>query len=232
MAKNNRKRDLVQVKKSLKVLRDRGLYKPVNARAKPTKYSISLLKRFSDVVAGRAFVQKADKSTIAKLPSEIRERATRGRVVIPKVGTNTRPIITKEGEIIRRATFGSTRYRYRPLKLRDGEIPDLGPRQSYTVRIMEGRSPVQLSFNTREELIAAVTEYDTKNGRGFNMLQYVQIAEPEGNLRFKVYFIKEGSRRKTRIVRAAYEDMALDQFRFQYPEFADWIVTRIDALDT
>jgi hypothetical protein len=64
------------------------------------------------------------------------------------------------------------------------------------------------------------------------MLDYVQIAEPEGNLRFKVFFIKEGSRQKTRIVRAAYEDMALDQFRFQFPQFADWIVTRIDALDS
>lgn len=229
MAKNSRAKNLAQVKKSLGILKSKGLYKPVKPRAKPTRYGLQLLKKYSDVAAGRSFVVKADKSALAKLAENF--KVTRGRVVIPKVGTNVAPIVTKSGDVIRRASFGSTRYRYRPMKLVDGNLPPLGPHQSYTVQIMEGRKPVQLSFASQEELLRAVTEYDSKGGRGFDLMKYVQIAEPEGKFRYRIHFTKAGARSKTRIVRVAFGDMAIDEFRYRFPEFTDWIVTKVEPLD-
>lgn len=229
MSKNTRAKNLAQVKKSLSVLKSKGLYKPLKPRAKPTKYGLSLLKKYSDVAAGRAFVVKADKSALSKLSQDY--KVTRGRVVIPKVGSNVRPIVTKTGDVFRRAQFGKTRYRYRSIKMIDGKLPPLGPHQSYTVQIMEGRRAVQLSFATEEDLMRMVTEYQPSGGRGFDILKYVQIAEPEGAMRFRVHFVKEGSRRKTRVIKAAFADMVIDTFRYKYPEFSDWIITKVEPLD-
>lgn len=228
MSDIKRKRDLAQVKKSLSILKSKGLYKPENARAKPTRYGLSLLKKYSDVVAGRAFVEKAPKSALSKLAQDF--KVTRGRVVIPKLLSTSRPIITKSGDVIRRSKFGTSEYRYRAVQLRNGELPDLKPYQSYTVMVLEGRKPVQYSYSSKEEMMRVIAEYQPDGNRGFDMLKYVQIAEPIGKLRYRISVIKNDVVRK-RTVKAASSEMAVDVFRDKFPDFSDWIIFKIEALD-
>jgi hypothetical protein len=52
MAKKSQSKE--QVKRSLKKLREAGLYAPKHPRRAPTDYAKSLLKRFSDVLTGKA----------------------------------------------------------------------------------------------------------------------------------------------------------------------------------
>lgn len=225
MAKNTRKQDLAQVKKSLAILRKKGLYKPKSARKAPTKYAKSLLKKYSDVVANRSFVVKATKEAAPKLAEHY--RVTRGRVVIPKAGMNVKPKITAKGEVIRRIAIDDKSYRYRPAHMVDGDWPELGPHQSYTVQVRYGRRGGIVSVGTREELINLINEYSHKNERGFDLTPFVMIAEQEGTKKFRVYFVKEGSREKSRTVKVAYADQAIDEFRYRFPEFSDWIVTKV-----
>lgn len=221
MAKNSRSQNLAQVRKSLKILREKGLYKPENARAKPTRYGISLTKKYQDVIRGHAFVLTPNKETLSKISKEFRK--TRGHVVVPKAGTNIKPRITKSGQILRRAQFGKTKYRFRPLL--GAELPDLAPMQAYSVMIMEGREPIIRNFHTKEELLIAVNRYQ-KSSKPFDMMKYIQIAEPEGAKKFRVRFTN-GKITKRRTVEAFDESIAVEEFRYRYPEFEHWVIVSV-----
>lgn len=87
MAKKNKKVSLSQQEKAaLKKLREKGLYKPKNAR-KPTKYGKSLISKFSDVLTGKSKAVKTDRKTVAKYhrekakPGEVRTKGD--RIIVP-----------------------------------------------------------------------------------------------------------------------------------------------------
>ncbi len=230
MAKTNRSADLAQVKKSLKILRDKGLYEPKNARAKPTRYGKSLIKKFGDVVKGKAFVLSAKPEALAKLKAD-QYRMSHGKVVIPAQGTNVRPRISKTGDVIRRQTIGKATYRMRPARFRNGEVEDITAFQSYRFPVRHGNRVAWHNERSKAELMRLANEYAEMNGRGFDIMQYVQIVEREDKLRFRIYFVQAGKKERRRTVRAANEETARIIFREKFPEFSDWIITKVEPLD-
>lgn len=183
MTKNNRKADLAQVRKSLAVLRKKGLYNPANARKKPTKYAISLIKKFSDVVRGRADVVKADKETIKKLKEDYRTKS--GRVVIerPSFSSGVR-INRKTREIEHTIRQGNRVYVTRPANVSSVEdLPELGRGETYVVPFMAGRKLRYEFTDDLEEIEALVNTYeqrqssDGKRHDYANIMRYLLIAK-------------------------------------------------------
>lgn len=183
MSKNSRKADLAQVRKSLAVLRSKGLYKPENARKKPTKYAISLIKKFSDVVKGRADVLKADKETIKKLKEDYRVKS--GRVVVerPSFSSGVR-INRKTREIEHTIRQGNRVYVTRPANVSDvADLPELGRGETYVVPFMEGKKLRYEFTDDLEEIDALINTYearDAKDGKRHdysNIMRYLLIAK-------------------------------------------------------
>lgn len=223
-----RKKDLAQVKKQLAILKKKGLYTPKAPRAKPTRYAKSLLKKYSDVVAGKSFVVKADKAALSKLADTY--RTAHGRVIIPAQGTNVRPTITKSGEVVRKMSIAGRKYKFRPVAMGpDGMIEPIGPNQSYSVPIREGNRLRFQSISSREELYKLAQEYAPSGGRGFDILKYVQIIETEGSGKYRITFIAD--KKRWRIVRADNESGAIAVFRQKFPEYRESEIISVVRID-
>lgn len=114
-----------QKKAELKRLRKEGLYKPENPRAAPTKYGLSLLRKFGDFLSGKADVVTVPKTKNSKgykqareaAKSGIKARAVRNKIVVPKQEGETvawdkglKTFVTERWDADR-----TTRYTRRPL---------------------------------------------------------------------------------------------------------------------
>jgi hypothetical protein len=81
-----------QQKRELKKLREKGLYSPKDARSKPTKYALSMLRKYRDVLEGRAAVLTIPKSKKTKGWKAARDNAdpglgvysVRNKLIVPK----------------------------------------------------------------------------------------------------------------------------------------------------
>lgn len=81
-----------QKKRDLKKLREKGLYDPKDARKPPTKYGLSLLRKYRDVLDGKATVLTVPKSKKSKGWAKARRNADpslgvyayRNKLVVPK----------------------------------------------------------------------------------------------------------------------------------------------------
>lgn len=79
-------------KRELKKLREKGLYTPKDARAKPTKYALSMLRKYRDVLDGKAAVLTIPKTKKSKGWKVAKDNAdpglgvyaVRNKLVVPK----------------------------------------------------------------------------------------------------------------------------------------------------
>lgn len=162
MAKANPKETRAQLRKSLSILKARGLYKPTRPHAKPTKYAAGLVKKFADVVAGKSFVVKADKAAIPGLSENYRTR--RGRVIVPKdTFTDKVRFDKKSGGLVKYKKTRNANYKFVSANVKSlDDLPPLKKGQTYAVPFRQGR---YIEFQTRaslEELKALLMEYETR----------------------------------------------------------------------
>lgn len=181
MVKPTNKEQLAQVRKSLSVLRKKGLYNPKNARAKPTDYGIRLARKFSDVATGKAFVLKADKATIKKLGETYQTRNQ--RVVVPKFSWADRATINKKtGEVRYTKSIGGARYRFRPANVTDvKDLPKLKKGQTYLVPFKHGNKLSFVSETSLEDIMKLVADYEKRGSNSYkDIAKYIQIGERVG----------------------------------------------------
>lgn len=165
------KRAQAQLKNSLKQLRKLGLYNPKNARKAPTKYSKSLIKRYSDVLAGKSEVVHVPTSVAPKLKGEFRvKRSKKGSVaIVPKAAGTKAKFSKKQNTIVR--SVGS--YEFRPyadrMVLMRGELPKMKRGERIAVRI----GNTFRIFGSIEELQRELATYDPSST---TLWQYPYIA--------------------------------------------------------
>jgi hypothetical protein len=97
-------------KKKLSRLKKRGLYKPKNTRKAPTRYGLSLLKKFSDVLTGKASVvtvkekrRKGYKAAKKYAHGETKPgtvRVVRNKIIVPTSKGERATYSKKRGEIL------------------------------------------------------------------------------------------------------------------------------------
>lgn len=176
MAKNTRKADLAQVRKNLSVLRKKGLYSPKNVRAKPTKYALSIAKKYADVASGKAYVMKADTATLKKLSETYRVR--KGRVVVPKFNwSDTARISRKTGEVEQFKRIGSRRYKFRPANATSlDNLPALKGNDTYLIPFRQGRKLNFIMSRDRAEILALAAGYEQRQKNAYaDIAKFIQI---------------------------------------------------------
>lgn len=166
-----------QEKRDLSRLRKRGLYRPKNPRAKPTKYAKQLLKKFRPLLEGKASVvtvpaSKKSKGWKAAREASIPEtgvHAVRNKLVVPKHAHETVKWDKKAKSFY--YTFWSSdhkrHYTYRPLgrritrpsqihypdykgKIGRGEI-QLKPNQRIAIPFSRGRRGIEWATDISNE---------------------------------------------------------------------------------
>jgi hypothetical protein len=176
MAKNSRKTDLAQVRKSLSILRKKGLYKPVKARGKPTKYGMAIAKRYADVASGKAYVMKADAATIKELSKTYRTKGR--RVVVPKFGwSDTARIDRKTKSVVQFKTIGKKKYRFRPAGVTDVEdLPELQDNEIFLVPFRNGNKLNFIMSDDMDEIIALTQDYEKRKKNPYkDIAHFIQI---------------------------------------------------------
>jgi hypothetical protein len=176
MAKNSRKADLAQVRKSLSILRKKGLYKPLKKRGKPTKYGMAISKRYADVASGKAYVLKADTDTIKALGTTYRTKNK--RVVVPKFGwSDTARIDRKTKQVVQFKTIGKSKYRFRPAGVTSiDELPELNDNEIYLIPFRNGNKLAFMMSDDMDEIIALTQDYEGRKKNPYrDIAQYIQI---------------------------------------------------------
>lgn len=176
MAKNSRKADLAQVRKSLSILRKKGLYNPKNARAKPTKYGMSMAKRYANVVSGKAYVLKANADTIKALGDTYRTKNS--RVIVPKFGwSDTARIDKKTKSVVQFKTIGKKKYRFRPANVDNVEdLPELEDNEIYLVPFRNGNKLNFIMSDDMDEIIALTQDYEKRKKNPYkDIAHFIQI---------------------------------------------------------
>ena len=166
MAKKTKSKPTSQAQKSgLKILREKGLYKPKNSRAEPTKYGRGILRRFADVISGKASVVTAKSEKRGnKGFKEARSykqgdqsrgtvRVVRNKIIVPtQAGEQAR--FSKKGVRVTR-TIGDAVYVREPFKSSTStpqKIYDqLQPGDRISVPLNRGRRGVEWMNFTKEE---------------------------------------------------------------------------------
>lgn len=153
-----------QLQKNINILKRAGLYRPIKIGA-PTDYARRIVKRFKDVVEGRAHVVKVPTRAIAKEFEQFRTKAN--RVVVPTDMYGKPRYSKKEKALVkqRETTSGEKlSLKITPKKINEeNEIPTLGKNQAYAVPFQRGGRKVHIvTFSNKEELLTFLKEYDQK----------------------------------------------------------------------
>jgi len=178
MKKSSTTTSLAQVKKSLSVLRRKGLYKPSVKRGAPTRYAKSLLKKYSDVVSGEATVVTAP--TVREASAQRGAfRTSRKKIVVRKSEFSERARYSrKAGGVVQYMGVPGARYYLRPANVSHiGEVPPLVEDQFYALPFRHG-TKISFTFaSSVEEIARLVLEYETDVTKNVykDMLSYLQI---------------------------------------------------------
>lgn len=165
------------LKSDLKILRERGLYKPKNSRAAPTEYAKRIAKKFSDVISGKASVVTAksakrggkgfiEASRLAAGDRAGTIRAVRNKVIVPTQGGEQARYSVKTGRVrVTRKTEGGNYIRetfpgdHRSLKAIKAQLK---PGDRVAVPLFRGRKGVEWQTMTPEEFEAFWRQYSNR----------------------------------------------------------------------
>jgi hypothetical protein len=165
------------LKSNLKILKDRGLYKPKNSRAAPTGYAKRIAKKFSDVISGKASVVTAKSAKhggkgfieAARLAMGDRAgtiRAVRNKVIVPTQGGEQARYSVKTGRVrVTRKTEGGTYVResfpgdHRSLKTIKAQLK---PGDRVAVPLFRGRKGVEWQTMELAEFEAFWRQYSSR----------------------------------------------------------------------
>lgn len=172
MKKSKSEKSKLQLKSALLTLKKLGLYEPKQPRKAPTKYAKSLVKKYSDVLAGKSEVVKIPKSAVPELAKEFRAKKSKKRggvAVVPKAAGTKAKFSKKQNTIVR--SIGA--YEFRPYADKNvlirGELPKLKRGERLAVRI----GNTFRIFNSDRELSEALAQY---NPASKTLWQYPYIA--------------------------------------------------------
>ena len=167
---DKRQRD-AELRKSLKVLKRKGLYRG-DLRKPPTRYARGLLKKFSDVISGRAAVVDVKRRADARLfaRSDFLTRGT--RVVVPHFAGEGVTYSPKKTEFrVSGRTPGVTQI----IKGRGGVA---GPGQRYAIPMGRGKHRRMYYFDDIDEIEEFAMGYrDFEGARDPRWQRHIQIVE-------------------------------------------------------
>lgn len=172
-----------QQRRDLARLKSRGLYSG-DARKKPTAYGKSLLKKFADVLGGRAAPVKTG-SKIAKAYKEAGFQTRREKVIIPKKPKDRVVFSKKSGRIsrtTRTATGEKSKQIIEPIG-KSGDIRALpkarkGKQTFYAVPFGSAKNQYIVRFSSFEELQTFMQPYERKERNPYlDWQKYVFIEE-------------------------------------------------------
>lgn len=191
--KPRKSRNVKQTRSELGILRRKGLYKAKRPRAKLTRYALGLLRKFRDVITGKASVVNVGSMESAK---RLRTGETTGTVrtkgrlaVVPSQGDERVRYSKKTGRIIATRKIGGARYTretfaHRPRTLKE-TLKSLKPGDRIAVPMYRGVKGVEWTQYTPDEFSNFWNQYGargqsrTKTGqfhRYHDLLSHIQIA--------------------------------------------------------
>ncbi len=180
MDKAKLKAERAQVRRSLAILKSKGLYKPAKPGVKPTRYAKSLVNKYRDVIEGRAAVVKvSDKQARREYRDAFRVRGD--KVVVPtQTVTQTVRYSKKDKTIYRYASLegGSVKYKFKALKAINNidDLPDLKTGQFYALPFRNGSTIRYENVASKEELRALIAEYAGRVKNPYRQaIKYVQL---------------------------------------------------------
>lgn len=157
------------VRGDLAKLRRSGLYKPKDARAKPTRYGKSLIAKFADFLTGTAKSVKVS-SKIAKQyeggdrPGTVRR--VRNRIVVPAQPDERVTYSAKTGKVRATRRSGKTRYVREPLTGKHTTFESvrrqMRPGDRVAVPFYRGRRGTEWVNMTLDEFEAFMSEYSER----------------------------------------------------------------------
>lgn len=198
MARNSDSRQAE--KRALKKLREKGLYTPKDARAAPTKYGRSMIRKYRDVLDGRATVITIPKSKRSKGWKAARDSADpslgvyahRNKLVVPK---NERERISwspkdKTYRVSFWSTDKTTRYVREPVKRKISNPSQLKLREGQRISIpfnRPGRGIEWMNLTEQEfkEAWAQYHDHGTYRTMG-NHLHIFWVEQPDKKRRTKI----------------------------------------------
>lgn len=168
-------------KRELKRLRDKGIYKPKNPRAAPTRYALSLLNKFADIATGKASVVTAKsakrgnkgfkeaaalKSDSSSMPGTI--RVVRNKIIVPTQG-DERARFTRRGLRVTRKV-GNDKYIRTPFKTTPKNLADILSQLKENERVViplfrTARKGVEWVPMSRDDFIFFVSQYGPGGSR-------------------------------------------------------------------
>lgn len=192
-----------QQKRDLKKLRAKGLYDPKDARKAPTKYGLSLLRKYRDVLDGKAAVITVPKSKNSKGWKAARKNADpslgvyayRNKLVVPK---NEGEKITwsrkyKTYRVSRWSNDRTTRYLREPLNRRitNPKQLKLQPGQRVSIPFNRPGRGIEWMNLTEKEFYEAWAQYhDNGNyktlGANLHIFWIEQFEKPKKRRRKRV----------------------------------------------
>lgn len=156
--KDKTKKTDAQLKNSLKQLKKLGLYNPQNSRKAPTRYAKSLIKKYNDVLSGKAEVISIPKAAAKNLKTEFKIVVGKKKAVavVPKAAGTKAKYSKKLGTVVR--NIG--RYNLRPypdkMVLLRGQFPELKRGERLAIRI----GNTFRIFKDQDEVSRAIAQYD------------------------------------------------------------------------
>ncbi|MGE3388105.1 MAG: hypothetical protein AB7K41_15350 [Bdellovibrionales bacterium] len=198
MARNSDSRQAE--KRALKKLREKGLYTPKDARAAPTKYGRSMIRKYRDVLDGRATVITIPKTKRSKGWKAARDNADpslgvyahRNKLVVPK---NEREHISwstkkKTYRVSFWSTDKTTRYVREPVKRKISNPAQIKLREGQRISIPFNRPGRGIEWMnlTEQEFKETWAEYHDR-GRYKTMGEHLHISwvvQPDKKRRAKI----------------------------------------------
>lgn len=158
----SKKSDLKQARIALKKLRELGLYTG-DLRKKPTKSALSKIKKYDDVLSGKAVVVQPKNPARFKNIFEVRGKS----VIVPRRKGERISIDKKTGEIVSKRKVGKRTVTARGRQIKRGqkiEQPAIGRRVQYAIPFNASGGGVNwFRFPDWEELQKFMAGYDYKN---------------------------------------------------------------------
>lgn len=183
MAKKSRKPVLSQAqKRDIKRLREKGVYKPKDARKAPTRHAKGLLVKFADLLRGKAkivTVKGARRFAAGDKPGTV--RAVRGKLVVPAQEGEQVRYSKKTGKVrvtrrVGRATYVRELFSGMRRTVED-VLRQLKPGDRVAVPFYRGRFGTEWLNMTEDEFRAFIAEY---RERYKGVLNFVEAFRYEG----------------------------------------------------
>lgn len=171
----SRKPNVSQAQKDgLKILKQKGLWKPEKPRAAPTKYALSLLRKYAPVIKGEASVVTVPKDKSNKGFKEARSQAdnkvgvfaVRNKLVIPKAEGEKVSYSRKRHtyRVTQTSRDGTTKYIREPLgrKISSPDEIQLKPNQRVSVPFNRPGRGIEWMDLTEDDFRATWNQYKDK----------------------------------------------------------------------